>query len=152
LISITERKPIAAIVFPDRSVIIDEEGYILNRSPNLTLNIVNMADLPVISGMNEKEVLKSYKIDEKTAKVVTHIIVKFSRFLEARKMQLELDDLENVSFLLDDLLKVKIGDTQEIKRKMDIFETLFSAVVADKWHEVEYIDVRFTDNPVIKYK
>jgi cell division septal protein FtsQ len=152
LISITERKPIAAIVFPERSVIIDQEGYILNRNPGLTLNISNMADLPVISGMDEKKVMGSVKIDGKIAEVVSNIIVKFSRFLEARKMQLELGDIENVSFLLDDLLKVKIGDTREINRKMRIFETLFSDVVADKWHEVEYIDVRFPDNPVIKYK
>lgn len=152
LISITEREPVAAIVFPERSVIIDEDGYVLNRNPNLSLNISNMADLPVISGMNEKEVLGSLRIDEEAARIVDDIIVKFSRFLDARKMQLELEDLENVSFLLDDLLRVKIGGTQEIKRKMSIFETLFSEVVADKWHEVEYIDVRFPDNPAIKYK
>lgn len=152
LISISERKPVAAIVFPDRSVIIDEEGYVLNRNPNLTLNIANMADLPIISGIDEKQVQGALKIDRKIAEVVADIIVKFSRFLEARKMQLELEDLENVSFLLDDLLRVKIGGTEEIKRKMFIFETLFSTVVAGKWHEVEYIDVRFPDNPVIKYK
>jgi cell division septal protein FtsQ len=110
-----------------------------------------MADLPVISGMNEKEVLESLRIDEKSAKLVADVIVKFSRFLEARKMQLELEDLENVSFLLDDILRVKVGQAVDIEKKMQVFEALLP-VIDEKWSQVEYVDVRYPDNPVIKYK
>jgi cell division protein FtsQ len=151
LISITERKPIAAMVFPKRSVIIDREGFIINRNPNITLNIPNMADLPVVSGIKEKEVLKVDRIDGRVSQTVSDIILKLSPYLESRKMQLELGGLENVSFLLDDLLRVKVGRAEQIKRKMEVFEDLLP-VVEGKWAEVEYVDVRFPDNPVIRYK
>ncbi|KPJ69090.1 hypothetical protein AMJ44_04735 [candidate division WOR-1 bacterium DG_54_3] len=151
LISIKERKPIATLVFSERSIIIDREGYILNRNPNLTFNIPNMADLPIVTGMDEKEILMADKIDERAALVISDIILKLSRFLESGRMQLELGGLENVSFLLDDLLRVRVGDAEEIKRKMEVFDALLP-VIAGRWAQVEYVDVRFPDNPVIKYK
>ncbi|MFH1347359.1 MAG: FtsQ-type POTRA domain-containing protein [Candidatus Margulisiibacteriota bacterium] len=151
LISITEREPVAAIVFPEKSIIIDKEGYIINRNPNISLNIPDQAELPVISGINEKRILQADRIDAMVSQIVTGIIFKLSPYLESGRMQLELGGLENVSFLLDDLLRVKVGDAEEIKRKMEVFEALMP-VIAGKWSKVEYVDVRFPDNPVIKYK
>ena len=151
LINIKERKPIATLVFSKRSVIIDAEGYILNRNPNLTLDIPNLANLPIVTGIDEKAVLGADRIDGKTAQVISHIILKLSHFLESSRMQLELGGLEKVSFLLDDLLRVKMGEAEQIKRKMEVFEALLP-VIYGKWSQVEYVDVRFPDNPVIKYK
>lgn len=151
LISLTERKPIATIVFPKRSAVIDEEGYILNRRDNIRLNIPNITDLPVISGINEAVVVKGEQIDGKTSQLMADIILKLSRFLETRSIQLELGGLENISFLLDDLLQVKLGSASDIKRKMEVFEALLPAI-AGKWTRVQYIDVRFPNNPVIKFK
>jgi cell division protein FtsQ len=151
LISIKERKPIATLVFSDKSIIIDEEGFILNRNPNLTLDIPNLANLPIVTGIQEKEILQSYRIDEKTAQVISEIILKLSLFLDSSRMQLELGGLEKVSFLLDDLLRVKVGEAEEVKRKMEVFDALLP-IIAGRWAQVEYVDVRFPDNPVIKYK
>lgn len=151
LISITERQPIAAIVFPKKSVIIDEFGYILNQNPKISLNIPNQADLPVVSGINEKKALKDKTVDRDVSRVVTEVILKLSRFLESGKMHLELGKLENISFLLDDLLRVKLGNDQKIKHKMEVFEALLP-VISKKWSRVDYMDVRYPNNPVIKYK
>jgi cell division protein FtsQ len=151
LISITEREPIAAIVFPKRSVIIDRDGYIINRNTNLTINIPNMADLPVVSGIREKDILKAERVDQRVSSTVAEIISKLSPYLESGKMQLELGGLKNVSFLLDDLLRVKVGRAEQIKRKMEVFKGLLT-VVEGKWAQVEYVDVRYPDNPVIRYK
>ncbi len=150
LISITERKPIAAVVLQKKSVIIDEEGYILNRNPNLTLDIHNLVDLPIVSGINEKA-LKGEKIDERASQIASDIILKLSDFLESSRLQLELGKLENVSFLLDDLLRVRMGDAEGIARKMEVFVALLP-VISGKWSQVEYVDVGCPDNPVIKYK
>ncbi len=151
LISITERKPVATLVFPKRSVVIDEEGFILDRNANISLRIPNVADLPVISGISERNILEGKRIDERTSRVVTEVILKLSAFLESRSMQLELGELENVSFLLDDLLRVRVGSSKDIKRKMEVFRALLP-VISGKWARVVYIDVRYPDNPVIKYK
>ncbi len=151
LISIKEREPIAMIVFSNKSVIIDQEGYILNRNPNITLDILNMADLPIVTGIKGKEVLQADKVDGKVAKVISGIISKLSRFLESSRMQLELGGLEDVNFFLDDLLRVKVGDDERIKRKMEVFGVILPRI-AGRWSKVEYVDVRYPDNPVIKYK
>ncbi|MDD5382425.1 MAG: FtsQ-type POTRA domain-containing protein [Candidatus Margulisbacteria bacterium] len=151
LISITERRPVAAIIFPGKSVVIDEDGFIINRNTSLTLNIPNMADLPVISGIAEKEILKAERIDPRVSRIVSDIIFKLTPYLEAKRLQLKLGGLRNITLLLDDLLLVKIGGEEEIKRKMEVFMGLLP-VVSGKWEKVDYIDVRFPDNPVIRYK
>ncbi|MBU0672592.1 MAG: FtsQ-type POTRA domain-containing protein [Candidatus Margulisbacteria bacterium] len=151
LISITERRPLATIVFPDKTIIIDSEGYIINRNQNLTLNIPNRADLPVVSGIGEEIVLKSDHIDKTVSQIVSEIIFKLSPYLESGRMQLELGELKNVSLLLDDILRVKVGAAEDIKRKMEVFAALLP-VIAGKWGQVEYVDVRFPDNPVIRFQ
>jgi cell division protein FtsQ len=151
LISIEERKPIASLVFKNQTYIIDKGGFLINRNPNITLNVADMADLPVVAGVNEKENLKSEKIDETASQIIDDIIAKLSPYLESKRMQLELGGLKDVSFLLDDILRVRLGQATDIKRKMEIFEALLP-VIEEKWAQVEYVDVRYPDNPVVKYK
>ena len=151
LINITERTPVATIVFPDKSIVIDPEGFIIDRNPNLTLNIPNRADLPVISGIVEEKILKTDRVDAIVSQIVTEIIFKLSPYLASGRMQLELGGLENINLLLDDLLRVKVGAAENFKRKMEVFEALLP-VIAGKWSTVEYVDVRYPDNPVIKYR
>lgn len=150
LISVKERKPIAMAVFPSKSVIIDEEGFILNPNPNIKLYIPDLAKLPVISGMSA-EALRSVRVDEKVAEVVAHIVAKLSPFLEADRMRVELGGMKNASLILDDLLRVKVGDTDKIRTKMEILIALLPEVNG-KWPQVEYIDLRYPDNPVIKLR
>jgi cell division protein FtsQ len=151
LISIKEREPIAAVVFPKKTLVIARDGFVINRNPNIKLSIPNMAELPVISGINEKEALKKNKIDRKISNLISHVILKLSQFLESDRMRLELGGMRKVNLILDDLLLVKIGDTNKIKKKMTVFVALLPEI-AGKWGQVEYVDVRFPDNPVIKYK
>lgn len=151
LISIKEREPIAMVVFPKKSVVISRDGHIINRNPNITLNISNMADLPVISGINEKEALKNNRIDEKISELISQVILKLSKFMESERMRLEVGGMKDINLVLDDLLKVKIGSTEKIRQKMSVFVALLP-VIAGKWSAVEYVDVRFPDNPVIKFK
>ena len=151
LINIEERKPVAALVFPSKSSIIDVDGYILNGIPNLTLNIPNMEELPVISGIDEKDAVKGERINPKVAELVVDVILKLTKFLEGSRIQLDLGNFENISILLDDLLRVKLGDAGQVKKKMQVFSALLP-VVDGKWGEVEYIDIKVPDFPVIKYR
>jgi cell division protein FtsQ len=156
LIRITERKPIAVVMIKNKSTIIDEEGYILNRNAGLTLNIAHLTELPVISGTQQLlgtsfEVETENRIAPAVARLITEIIFELSSLLGSRNLQIETQDFEKISFLLDDILRVKIGRDENVKRKMEVFKKLFS-LIADKWMRVEYVDVRFPDNPVIKFK
>ncbi|MEA3493038.1 MAG: FtsQ-type POTRA domain-containing protein [Candidatus Margulisiibacteriota bacterium] len=151
LISVKEREPIAMVVFPKKSVVTSRDGHIINRNPNITLIIPNMAELPVISGINEKEALKNNRIDKRISQLISEVILKLSEFMESERMRLEVGGMKDINLVLDDLLKVKIGSTEKIKRKMSVFVALLP-VIAGKWSSVEYVDVRFPDNPVIKFK
>ena len=151
LINIEEREPMAAIIFPQRSIIIDEEGIVLNRNPNLRLDITNVEELPVVTGMRQSDIWQKDRIDNKAAQVVSDIINKLSPYLELRSMQIELGNLSKINFLLDDLLKVKVGDANNISKKMGVFQTLLPEI-AGKWDRVIYVDVRYPDYPVIKFK
>jgi cell division septal protein FtsQ len=71
--------------------------------------------------------------------------------LGSRQIQLETGGFEKISFLLNDLLRVKVGRDENVKEKMGVFKRLLP-VIADKWSQVEYVDVRYPDNPVVKYK
>ena len=151
LINIKERKPIAALLFQDKSAIIDGEGYILNRNSNMTLNIPNQADLPVITGIGENEALDGNKVDNRVSYLISQVILKLSKYLDSERIKLELGGLKNVSLILDDLLWVKFGETEGMRRKMAVFVALLPEI-AGKWSKVEYVDVRYPENPVIKYK
>lgn len=150
LLNISERAPIATMLFANKSVIIDQDGYILNANPNLTLNIPALIDFPVILVGGQITTSEADRVDEKSARIAWDIITQLSKFFQAKRIKLDLGGLDNLSFLLDDRLKVKLGDSENINGKMRIFETLFPQI-ANQWQQVEYVDVRFVNNPVIKF-
>lgn len=150
LIKIRERTPIAVVVMKDRPAIVDREGYILNRNPNLTVNIPDLAELPVISGISSFEIKDGIKLRSASAGILSELISELSPIFSLRRVQLGMGNFTNISFLLDDMLKVKVGDGEGIAKKMKVFKALLPQVKG-KWDLVEYIDVRYPDNPVIKF-
>lgn len=151
VIKINERKPIAVLVFKNKSAIVDEAGYILNRNPNLTLNVPNMTELPVISGIGTGEFNGEERIDPQASRLIVEIITELSDLLGSRHLQLTTGGFSKISFSLDDILLVKIGRNEDIRRKMEIFKALLPEI-ENKWASVEYVDVRYPDNPAIKFK
>ena len=113
LINVTERKPIAVIVFKNKSAIIDEAGYILNRNPSLTLNVPNMTELPVISGLGTGEYEGAERIDPPASKLIFEIITELSGLLGSRHLQLATGGFDKISFSLDDILLVKVGRNED---------------------------------------
>lgn len=151
LISITERKPIAVAVLKDQSLIIDKDGYIINANRNLKLNLANMTNLPVVSGVDASKIQENRRLGEMDAKIIAGIVVELSKFLEPQKLQIKFGGYQDISFLLDDIMLVRVGRPEDFERKMFVFNTLFNTA-RDKWKQIDYIDVRFPENPVIKYK
>lgn len=148
LIRISERRPCAVLLLGGRSAIIDRDGFILNRNAHLTFNIPNMTELPVFSAQGSAE---GEKIDPQAAELVGQMIDELSHLLGSRNLHAEISDYEKINFLVDDILLVKLGRNAEIKKKMAVFRALLPTVKG-QWPSVEYIDVRYPDNPVIKRK
>lgn len=148
LIRISERVPIAVVILKGNSAIIDKEGYILNRNPNLSLNISKLEDLPVISGISG---CVNDRIDASLSQLLSDIMIELSALLGSRRIQIDVGNFKDISFSLNDLSRVRIGRNEKIKEKMAVFKKLLP-VIADRWGQVEYVDVRFPKNPVIKFK
>lgn len=145
-LNIEERRPLAVVVFKDESAIIDEEGYILNSNRNLTLNIVSLVDLPVVFGL-EKDIIS----ENRGIEIISGIILELTKFYEPKKLQIEYKNFEDISFLLDDLLRVRVGKGEDISKKMFVFKRLLLEIQG-KLDKVEYVDVRFPDSPCILFK
>jgi cell division protein FtsQ len=151
IIYITERKPISIIIYKNTSSIIDQDGFVLNKNPNLSLNISNLADLPVISGISSMEMDQGGMINPKVAMLISNIITDLASTLGSKRIQLDIGNFEKIKFMLDDILLVFLGTDENISQKMAVFKKLLP-IVENKWAQVEYIDIRFPQNPVIKYK
>lgn len=147
LISITEREPLATLVLRDRSVVIDSDGVIINHNPDIYVDVSNLAELPVVTGIACDE----DRLDEVSARLITRVLLTLRSYLSAGRIQLDMGGLKEIGFLLDDLLKVRLGSAEKIDLKMEVFEVLLKQVDG-KWAKVEYIDVRYPDYPVIKFK
>ena len=151
IINITERKPIAVLVFKNKSAIVDESGYILNRNPGLTLNVPNMTELPVISGLGTVEYDGEERIDTQASKLIVDIITELASLLGSRHLQLATGGFDKISFSLDDILLVKVGRNEDVRHKMEVFKALLPEIEG-RWDTVAYVDVRYPENPVIKFR
>jgi cell division protein FtsQ len=151
IINIRERKPIAVLLFKNKSAIVDEDGYILNRNPGLTLNVPSMTELPVISGPGTGEYGGEERIDPQASKLIVEIITELSSLLGSRHLQLATGGFDKISFSLDDILLVKVGRNENVRRKMEVFKALLPEITG-RWDRVAYVDVRYPDTPVIKFK
>lgn len=147
LISIEERQPLATLVLKDRSVVIDSDGVIINHNPDIYVDVSNLAELPVVTGIACNE----DRLDAVSASLITRVLTTLRAYMKAGQIQLDMGGLKEIGFLLDDLLKVRLGSSQDIEKKMQVFEALLLQV-SGRWAKVDYIDVRYPDYPVIKFK
>ena len=110
-----------------------------------------MTELPVISGLGTGEYEGAERIDPPASKLIFEIITELSSLLGSRHLQLATGGFDKISFSLDDILLVKVGRNEDIRHKMEIFKALLPEI-AGRWDKVAYVDVRYPENPVIKFR
>jgi hypothetical protein len=69
----------------------------------------------------------------------------------SHNFQLDLNVIGEVNIWVEDLVQVKLGAAEQLEKKMELFESTWSAL-GEKWMKLEYIDLRFLDQPVLKYR
>lgn len=144
LIRITERKEAVVCVMKDQSLILDDEGQVLNPQG---VSVVGV-ELPDLSGL---PVMNGQCISGEAGKEILKLLTNFKNFMMPQRLQVDVADTEDIKLLVDDILKVKIGNAQNLKRKMRNFEMIFSRI-KDKRNEIDYIDVGLTEFPAVKFK
>ena len=152
IIKVQERKPFAIAVIGGVPALVDEGGYIIAKQ-NLGSSIykLQIAQLPVIRGINRKTVEGGRRIDPADAIFMKDTLTLLSNFLDPSTIQIELMNKEDIIIYVEDILKVKIGEPKDMENKIRTMQALLDSIKG-KWNRVAYIDVRVPDSPVIKFK
>ena len=74
-----------------------------------------------------------------------------SKFISPESLQLQVGDPGNIVIYVEDVLRLELGDTENIERKISIFGAILKEIEG-KWERIEYINVKIPDFPVVKYK
>jgi len=148
---VEERRPIAILVVNGRFTIVDRDGFVLNNDPRLNLHLLNSVELPVITGLGSGEIVAGKRIAPKLSFLINDTVVELASLLGSRRINLEVGSYRRISILLDDVLRINLGQDTQVKTKISVVKRLLP-LIGGRWNEVEYIDVRFPETPVIKYK
>ncbi len=153
VIKIEERRESVVAVLKGQSLILDSQGFVLNPNGVVSpgVNLPDITSLPVMNGLKPEWLEEGKYIKSKEGKDVLSLLGQFSDFVVPQKLQIDISSLENINLLVDDILKVKIGDSSLLKEKMKIFELIYSKM-RDKKNNIEYVDVSSIKFPVAKFR
>jgi cell division protein FtsQ len=152
VIDIIERKPFAIAVIDNLTTLIDDEGFIISKQ-NLASSIyrLDIAKYPVVRGISRKNLEKGIQLFSNDREFMSSAINLMSNFMDIGSIQIDLANKDDIVIYIEDIIKVKIGNTNDIERKIKIVNVLLGKITG-KWEKVSYIDVRVPDNPVIRFK
>jgi cell division protein FtsQ len=152
VIKVVERRETAVAVMGGQSVLMDEEGVILN--PAITgevhVQFPDISNLPVVNGIRP-EWIEQGRLSGETGGSAIELLKEFKHFISPTKLQVEVGDPEDINLLVDDTLRVRIGDSAQLNRKVSVFEAIFRENLERK-NDLLYIDVRYPDYPTVKFK
>ncbi|MCK8827144.1 cell division protein FtsQ/DivIB [Natroniella acetigena] len=145
IIEINERRAIGIVGNENSYLIIDSEGWILDDSYRLS-----DWRLPLITGSDiliENEKIKLNKMLEKTTRYLN--LLNNSILEEISEINITAED--EIKLFLRDGGEVRLGDGFDLKYKAEVFTAIYQDL-KDKNLEVDYIDLRYQKNKVVKVK
>lgn len=152
VIDVKERTPFAVAVIGGGTSLIDDEGYIIAKQ-NLTTSAAgkDIAKYPVIRGIDKKTLENGNRLNSADRAFIRSALNSFSNASDFGTVQMDISKRDDIVIYIEDILKVKIGDTSGVERKMSVVKALLGSI-KDKWTKAVYIDVKVPDSPVIKFK
>jgi len=147
-IIITERKPIAKIVNDKKTLVFDNEGYILEQGKNDI-----KADVPLLKGVGYSFSKNRIVFTPSFEKLVQELEdLKFSLIKELNLIQYK--QLQNNKFrvellIMNNNIKVKLGDLENLAKKFKILEATILDIKKNNL-KVDYINLQYPDKPVYK--
>jgi len=152
LISVQERKPFAVAVIDGRNIIIDDEGVVLGEMEKIAKikNIADIGSLPMVTGLSQTS-YKNKRINKNIVKDISKVVFEINKSFAGRKASINMEKTEEIEIMLDESLKLKIGDVDDIDKKLGVFNTIMTNL-GDKQKSVEYVDLRAINNPAVKFR
>ena len=145
LIRVVERHGQAVVVFEKVSYLIDDEGAIVDPSEGAA---IDMHNLPVIVGVR-KEWLKEGRLSADVTAGVFSLLEQLQQDINPKRIQIDINEGDNIVLLLDDVLYVKIGSPLKIAEKIKVLKQLLKNL-SYSFEMIEYIDVQSPQFPAVK--
>jgi cell division protein FtsQ len=152
VIRVKEREPFAIVMLKSMPALVDEDGYILAKeSLGSSIYKVDVIKFPVIRGLDGKSLEKGVRLNPAERSFMKDSIKLLSRFMDPSAVQIEFRKKDDIIIYIEDVLKVRLGDQENLEKKISVLSALVTAS-KDKLDKVQYIDVRLPDSPVVKFK
>ncbi len=151
-IEIKERAPFAIAVIGGGTSLIDDEGYIIAKQDLGPSSAgYDIVKYPVIRGINKKSLENGNRLNSGDRKFIRSALNSISGPMAAGTIQIDISNRDDIAVLIEDILKVNIGDAVNVEKKLGVAKALIGSL-KDKWTKAAYIDVKVPDSPVIKFK
>jgi cell division protein FtsQ len=151
VIKIKERKPFAIVMVGNLTTLIDDDGYIIAKQ-NIAASLYRsgIGKFPVIRGIKKEALEKGIRLNEEDRVFMANALISLKGFVDPSAIQLDMANKDDINIYIEDILKVKIGETKDIQKKIKT-ATAIIASLKDKLQKVKYIDVRIPDDPAVKF-
>jgi cell division protein FtsQ len=145
IVQVAERREVAVTVMNERSVLIDESGYVF-----IPTNFPDISRLPVLTGLRKEYIYRDHLVGP-VGEGLIKLLADFVSLISPTKLQVDVSNPEEINLLVDDTLRIKIGEARDLERKIKVFEAIFRRV-KDQKDRIEYLDLRFPAFPAVKFK
>lgn len=150
VIDIVERKPVGAVVTTNGYIQVSADGRLLSIAPT-----IGKYNLPVISGVQLSEIPSPGNIiqNDNLTKAL-QIISESDQELLNNLAELNVGQADQVMACTNEGIEIRLGDVDDIEIRLLDLNDILKDIVKQKIRaeDIEYIDMRYLDAPVIKLK
>lgn len=150
IIEITEREPIGFIVTPNGYVQFDKEGMVLAVTGSM-----GSYNLPIITGIDIREIPSPGAIvDNESFTNALNVIKNCDPQILSNIAEINIGQNSYVLAYTYQGIEIKIGTADDITLRLANLRDILAEISAENINinDIEYIDVRYKDVPVIKFK
>ena len=150
-VNVIERPSFASIISYPFNYIVDKEGVILNVNQHQEVQVYAAPPtLPIITGISDDQLKHKVQLHPYYRYLLKGAIAKLIELFGKNGIKFNITDVSDIRVLTNDLIELKIGDTERMNDKLRILG-LMMADTASNNEKVEYMDVRFPDYPVLRF-
>lgn len=150
IIEIVERKPVGAVVTAGGYVQVSADGRLLSVSPT-----IGQYNLPVISGVLLSEIpTPGNIIQNDNLTQALQIIAECNQELLSNLAELNVGQADSIMACTNEGIEIRLGNVDNIETRLLDLNDILQDIVNQKIRaeDIEYIDMRYLDAPVIKLK
>lgn len=150
VIEITEREPIGFIVTPNGYVQFDKEGMVLAVTGSM-----GMYNLPIITGIDIGDIPSPGAcLDNQSFNNALNVIKSCDPQILSNIAEINIGANGYVLAYTYQGIEIKIGTADDVKLRLANLRDILAEISAENINiaDIEYIDIRYKDVPVIKFK